>query len=116
MAEATHVDPLLQLLSDSKVVNATQVEEILEEQKRTGNAARKVIMDMGIVKEDDLLVMIASHLGTSVINLAEREITEEVVKAIPASVARMYSVVPISLDASGVVLATSQLLGPAVLE
>jgi type IV pilus assembly protein PilB len=116
MAEATHVDPLLQLLRDSKVVNATQVEEILEEQKRTGNAARKVIMDLGIVKEDDLLVMIASHLGTSVINLAEREITEEVVKAIPASVARMYGVVPISLDASGVVLATSQLLEPAVVD
>ncbi|MFH1969308.1 MAG: ATPase, T2SS/T4P/T4SS family [Verrucomicrobiota bacterium] len=116
MAEATHVDPLLQLLRDSKVVNATQVEEILEEQKRTGNAARKVIMDLGIVKEDDLLVMIASHLGTSVINLAEREIPEEVVKAIPASVARMYSVVPISLDASGVVLAISQLLEPAMVD
>jgi len=98
------------------VVNATQVEEIMEEQKRTGNAARKVIIDLGIVKEDDLLVMIASHLGTSVISLTEREIPEDVVKAIPASVARMYGVVPISLDASGVVLATSQLLEPAVVE
>ena len=116
MAETTPMDPLLQLLSDSKVVNATQVEEILEEQKRTGNAARKVLMDLGIVKEDDLLVIIASHLGTSVINLAEREIPEEVVKAIPASVARMYSVVPISLDANGVVLATSQLLEPAMVD
>ncbi|MDP2990877.1 MAG: ATPase, T2SS/T4P/T4SS family, partial [Kiritimatiellota bacterium] len=116
MAEETHVDPLIQLLRDSKVVNATQVEEILEEQKRTGNAIRKVIMDMGIIKEDDLLVMIASHLGTSVISLAEREIPDEVVKAIPASVARMYGVVPISLDASGVVLATSQLLEPAVVD
>ena len=110
------MDPLLQLLSDSKVVNATQIEEIMEEQKRTGNAARKVLMDLDIVKEDDLLVMIASHLGTSVINLAEREIPEEVVKAIPASVARMYSVVPISLDANGVVLATSQLLEPAMVD
>ena len=116
MAEATHMDPLLQLLKDSKVVNATQVDDILEEQKRTGNVMRKVIIDLGIVKEDDLLVMIASHLGTSVINLAGREIPEEVVKAIPASVARMYGVVPISLDASGVVLATSQLLEPAMVD
>jgi len=116
MAETTHMDTLLQLLSDSKVIKATQVEEILEEQKRTGNGARKVIIDLGIVKEDDLLVMIASHLGTSVINLAGREIPEEVVKAIPASVARMYSVVPISLDASGIVLATSQLLEPAMVD
>src|ERR1035437_4020970 len=116
MAEAIHVDPLLQLLRDSKVVNATQVEEILEEQKRTGNAARKVLVIWAFVKEVHLLVMIPSHLGTSVINLAEREIPEEVVKAIPASVARMYSVVPISLDASGVVLATSQLLEPEVVD
>jgi type IV pilus assembly protein PilB len=116
MAESTYADPLLHILSDSKVVNAAQVEEILEEQKRTGNTARKVITDLEIVKEDDLLVMIASHLGTSVISLAEREIPEEVVKAIPASVARMYNVVPISMDAGGVVLATSQLMEPAVVD
>lgn len=116
MAETIHEDPLLQLLRDSKVVTATQVEEILEEQKRTGNSARKVAIDLGLIKEEDLLVMIASHLGTSVINLAGREIPDEVVKAIPASVARMYGVVPISLDASGVVLATSQLLVPAVVD
>ncbi|MFA5342468.1 MAG: ATPase, T2SS/T4P/T4SS family [Kiritimatiellia bacterium] len=116
MAEATNMDPLIQLLKDNKVVNATQVEEIVEEQRRTANAARKVILDLGVVKEEDLLVMIASHLGTSVIDLKEREIPDEVVKAIPASVARMYSVVPISLDAGGVVLATSQLLEPAMVD
>lgn len=110
------LDTLLQLLADSRVLTATQVEEVREEQKRTGNFVRKVIVDMGLVNEDDLLVMIASHLGTSVINLAGREIPEDVIKAIPASVARMYSVVPISLDASGVVLATSQLLEPAVVD
>ena len=116
MAEAIHLDPLLQLLSDNKAIDATQLAAVLEEQKLTGNAARKVVVDQGVVKEDDLLVMIASHMGTSVINLAERETPDEVVKALPASVARMYSVVPISVDANGIVLATSQLMEPVTVD
>ena len=116
MPETASRDPLLQLLVDSKVLNAAQVEEVLEEQKRTGNSLRKVVIDLQIVNEDDLLVMIASHLGTSVVSLANREIPEEVVKAIPTSVARMYNVLPVSVDANGVVLATAQLLDPVVVD
>ena len=116
MAELTKYDPLLQLLIDHHVVKDSQVAEILEEQNRTGNPIQTVVIDLGIIKEDDLLVMIASHLGTSVVKLADREISEEIIKSIPASVARMYNVAPISVDSNSVVLAVSQLLSPEVVD
>jgi len=116
MAELTKYEPLLQLLIDHHVVKDAQVAEILEEQKRTSNPVQRIAIDLGIVKEDDLLVLIASHLGTSVVKLAEREIQEEMIKSIPASVARMYNVVPISVDSNSVVLAVSQLLSPEVVD
>ena len=116
MAELTKYDPLLQLLIDHHVVRNEQVAEIEEEQQRSGNSVQRIVIDMGIIREDDLLVLIASHLGTSVVKLAEREIQDEMVKSIPASVARMYNVVPISVDANSVVLAVSQLLSPEVVD
>ncbi len=114
MADIEQADPLLQMLLDAKVVTRAQLEEIHEEHKRTGNSPRSVVIDMGILSEDDLLVLIASHLGSSVVNLTGRDIPEDVVKAIPASVARMYSVVPVSADDNGLVLATAQLPTPEV--
>lgn len=116
MAEFIKYDPMLQLLVDHHVVKDAQVEEIIDEQKRTGNQIQRVVIDLGIIKEDDLLVLIASHLGTSVVKLAEREIHEDMIKSIPASVARMYNVVPISVDANSVVLAVSQLLASEVVD
>jgi type IV pilus assembly protein PilB len=116
MAELVKYDPLLQLLIDHHVVKDSQVAEILEEQNRAGNPMQKVVIDLGIINESDLLVMIASHLGTSVVKLADREINEGMIKSIPASVARMYNVVPISVDSNSVVLAVSQLLSPEVVD
>ncbi|MBI2437261.1 MAG: pilus assembly protein PilB, partial [Lentisphaerae bacterium] len=116
VAQLTHLPPLLQLLSDNKLITAAQIEQILKEQKNTGATVRALVVTSGVIKEEDLLVIIASHLGTSVVNLAEREIPDEVIKAIPASVARMYRVVPISLDTDGVVLATSDLPAPAIVD
>ena len=116
MAETERYEPLLHLLVDHHIVNQTQTNDILEEQKRTGNSVRRIVIDLEIINEDDLLVLIASHLGTTVVKLADKNISEDLVKTIPASVARMYNVVPISADSNSVVLAVSQLLGPEVVD
>lgn len=116
MAESGKYEPLLQLLVDHRIVKEAQADEILDEQKRTGSPVCRMVIDHGMIKEDDLLVLIASHLGTSVVKLAEREVPEEMIKSIPASVARMYNVIPISTDANSVVLAVSQLLSPEIVD
>jgi type IV pilus assembly protein PilB len=115
-AEPPKYETLLQLLLDQHVLSKEQAEKVLKEQERTGNSVHRVVLAEGMVQEDDLLVLIASHLGTSVIKLAEREIPEDLIKSIPASVARMYNVIPISADSNSVVLAISHLLGPEVVD
>ena len=54
MAETTYSDTLLQILHDGKMITDAQVEEIMGEQKRTGNTVRKAVLDLGLVKEEDL--------------------------------------------------------------
>ncbi len=116
MAEEIIYDPLLQLLIEANILNQSQVDEIIEEHRRTGNSIRRVVIDLGIISEDDLLVLIASHLGTNVIDLKEYKVPEDVVKSIPASIARLYSILPVEADENSVTLAISQLLPPETID
>ena len=91
MEDAVKTDPLIALLVENGLLSEAQLEDVVEEHTRTGHTLRDIVIDGGIVNEDDLLVMIANQLGTIVVDLAQMEIPPEVVKSIPATVARMRS-------------------------
>jgi len=114
--KAEYTDPLLEALKDTGKLTAGQVEEVVDEHERTGKPVREVIRDMDIVSEADLLEVIADLLGASVIDLKHSDIPAEVIRSIPASVARMYSVVPVEADKNSVTLATFDLISPIVVD
>ena len=114
MAANTHNDPLLDLLMEAGALTDAQVEEVLEEQRRAGKPIRKVVLDMGILTEDDLLVLIANHMGVTMVNIADIEIPPEISGSVPAGVARMYNMAPVSYDS--VTLATSELVQPETMD
>jgi len=116
MAEKEFSDALLQQLSDDGLITVDQANEVLDEHERTGRPVREVLIDMDIIGEDELLDVVARQLGSEVIRLRDLDLSVDVVKAIPASVARMYSVVPIEVGASSVKLATFDLLSPEVVD
>ena len=116
MAEEQFSDALLQQLSDDGLITVDQASEVLDEHERTGKPVREVLIDMDIIGEDELLDVVARQLGSEVIRLRDLDLTADVVKSIPASVARMYSVVPIEVGASSVKLATFDLLSPEVVD
>ncbi len=116
MAASTHNDPLLELLAEAGALTDAQVEEALEEQRRAGTPIRKIVLDMGALTEDDLLVLIANHMGATMVNLADLEIPPEIAKSIPASVARMYNMAPVSYDQQTVTLASSELVPPETMD
>ncbi len=114
MADEPIQDPLLQLLVDSGTLNPEQVQDIRDEQDRTGNAVRKIVVDTGMIHEDDLLALIANHLGITLVDLKTLEIPPATLQAIPASVARMYNVVPVATRPDAVVLAIAQMPTPEI--
>ncbi len=109
-------DPLLQAVLEKGLVDAAQAQEVLEEHERSGTSIRQLLLEMGFVSEDALLEVIAEQLGTRVINLPATDIPQKVIKSVPASVARMYNVVPVEADNNSVVLATFDLLGPEYMD
>jgi type IV pilus assembly protein PilB len=106
------LDPLLLLLKDRGRVTAEQIAEVEEEQKSSGKPVRAVLLNMEVLKEDELLEFMAQYMGTKVINLPATDIPPDVVHAIPASVARMYTVVPVEKTTGSVVLATHEMVTP----
>ena len=115
MADVEFNDLLLQQLREDGLIVPDQANEVVDEHERTGKPVRQVLIDMDIIAEDQLLEVIARQLGTQVINLRDLELQPEVIKTIPASVARMYNVIPVEVGKNSVTLATFD-LSPEVLD
>src|SRR5688500_8421117 len=89
-------NPLLALIKEQGLIDDLQLEEVLQEQTRSGKSISQILQDFGIVEIETQLQIIATHLGSEVVDLGDREIPPEVVKLIPASTARMYQCLPVA--------------------
>ncbi|MBL7078002.1 MAG: Flp pilus assembly complex ATPase component TadA [Kiritimatiellae bacterium] len=116
MAELEHIDPVMQLVQERTTLTDELASDIHDEQASTGKPVRQILVDMGLLTEDQLLELFADYLGTEVINLPATDVPPDVVHSVPASVARMYSVVPIEVGPNSVKLATCNLISPEVMD
>ncbi|MFU8780547.1 MAG: GspE/PulE family protein [Kiritimatiellia bacterium] len=116
MSEEILHDPLLQLLIEQGVLTSEQAAEVAAEHHESGKPMRSIVVDLGLIAEDDLLDIIAAYLGTQVVNLPALDIPVEVIRRLPASVARMYNVVPVSFTDTAVELATSDMVGTQTMD
>ena len=73
-------NPLLALIKEQGLIDDLQLEEVLQEQTRSGKPISQILQDFGIVETETQLQIVATHLGTEVVDLSERELPPEVVK------------------------------------
>lgn len=114
MVEIQFMDPVLQLTVDQGLLSHEQAEEVKLEQEGTGKPIRSILVDSGYLTEDDVLNAMALYLGTRVINLPATDIPPDIIHSVPASVARMYNVVPVAMDSNRVTVAVSDLVSPQI--
>jgi type IV pilus assembly protein PilB len=89
--------PLLSLIKEQGLIDDLQYEEALGEFKRTGKPMSQILQDFGFLELDTILQAIGSHLGAPVITLRERDLTPELLRIVPAKMARMYQCLPVAL-------------------
>src|SRR5260370_5492435 len=111
MAEPS--DPLLELIKEKGLIDDLQYEEVQGEHTRSGKPVSQILQDFGILDIDSQLQVMAEHLGTEVVSLADREFTPEVISAVPAGTARMYQCMPVNVFDSSVQIALADPLNPA---
>jgi len=109
-------NPLLALVKERNLIDDLQLEEILQEQGRSGKTASQILQDFELVDMDTQLQITAEHLSTEVVNLSDLELTPELLKSIPAATARMYQAVPVGLHGSLLQVALADPLSPATVD
>lgn len=85
---------IIEILKNVGLINAEQIEKA----KSHANANQSVVealIDTGVISKMEVLKTVAMQLGMDVIVLAEQEIPPEIIKQIPATIARRYKVVPV---------------------
>ena len=87
------------ILAES-VCDEEQMQEIIEEQERTGKPLAELIVNYEIASPDDILAYIAQNLGTEIVDLSQIEISKEVIDLVPADKARVFSLIPLAFDGS----------------
>ncbi len=109
-------NPLLALVKERNLIDDLQLEEIQQEQARSGKLVSQILQDFELVDMDTQLQITAEHLSTEVVNLSDLELTPELLKSIPAATARMYQAVPVGLHGSLLQVALADPLNPATID
>jgi len=116
MSQQPAQSPLLDLIRERSLLDDLQIEEAKEEQSRTGKSLREVLADLGLMDKDSQDQLMASHLGTEVVQLEGRNFAPNVLSAVPADAARMYRCFPVAVFDGTVQLALADPLNPTVMD
>jgi type IV pilus assembly protein PilB len=115
MAEMS-TDPLLGLLHEQGMIDEMRIEEIADEQARSGKSTFQLLQDNGVMDEGALLQVIADYMGAEVVNLSDYEVTPELLEQIPADTAKAYKCFPVALYGSTLQVAVADPLNPSILD
>ena len=83
-------------LVEDGLLAGKQVEELAEQQKREGTRLLKLIVDKGLVTDQDLAVCMGRILNTPPVNLARTGITNEIADLLPREICQTHKLLPVS--------------------
>jgi type IV pilus assembly protein PilB len=107
------LNPLLALIKEQSLIDDLQFEEVVGEHKRAGTPVIQILQDFGIMDLDTILQVEANYLGAQVVSLKDFNLTQDLLRTIPANTARMYRCIPISLQDNTLQVAFVEPLYPA---
>jgi len=96
---------LKELNAERHLINDAQFAEVMEEHERTGKSLSQIIVDFGLLSEAELLQAVANHLNLEFLHLDAMELEPSAMNTMPASVARMYGAVPVSMRGNSILVA-----------
>jgi len=98
-------DRLTEILIKNHIISQIQLDEAIEVQKKKGGRLSDIIIDLKMVKESDLNLSLSEGLSLPLIDLKRFRIDPEIIKVIPANIARAYQIIPISKIGDSITLA-----------
>lgn len=104
------------LLLEAGMITREQLDQALQEQKRSGERLGKVLLRLGFVTEANMLEVLEFQLGIPKVVLADYHLDPEVVRLVPEGLARRYQAIPIRLDGNRLLVALADPLNLLALD
>jgi type IV pilus assembly protein PilB len=83
---------------EQRVLQASQIDDVLQEVQLNGKSIAQVLIDGGFVDQRGFCQVIADALGTDFFELPEEDIAPEILRLIPAGLARLHRALPVAMS------------------
>jgi type IV pilus assembly protein PilB len=107
---------VLDLFVDRNVLQKAQADDVLTEAQQNGKTIVQAMVDGGFMDEAGFYHTMAEGIGAEFIDLNDREIGPEVVKIVPAGLARLHRALPVELVDGTLRVALADPLEPSTAE
>ncbi len=106
-----------EILVNNKVITESQLKQALENQKENKKLLGKILLDLGLINEGELLTALSSQLSIPYYpSLKQISIEKEAIKTVPAKFIWHYKFIPIKFKDNTLTIATSNPLDAQVLD
>lgn len=105
MAYKIRKERLPDMLLAEGLVNKAQLSECVEIHRNTGQSLPSLLVGMGYLDEEDLAGTLSDNLGIPHIRVASCNVSKEVLKEVPESLARQCQMLPVSITGGVLTLA-----------
>ncbi|MCC6446541.1 MAG: Flp pilus assembly complex ATPase component TadA [Armatimonadetes bacterium] len=96
-----------EILIAAGLVTKEQLDQALDEQKKTGKRLGHILIDMGYVTEEDITETWALQLDIPHVYLSDYAVDPDVIQLVSENIARTHSIIPVSRQGDRLVVAMS---------
>ncbi len=93
------------LLVENKIITTTQLDKALRKQQGAGKKLGDVLIELGYIKENDLVMFLAKQLNIPFLELNSYKIKPEVIRELPEALARRLKAIPLDRIKDGFLVA-----------
>jgi type IV pilus assembly protein PilB len=108
---------IIELFQARGLIDRSLAQDILAEVEHSGKEIAEILADFQVIQSrDDIWPIIASELGTQVVDIRDWTPPEALLALVPAGTARLHGALPVNYDQTGLSVALVDPLNPQTVE
>jgi type IV pilus assembly protein PilB len=107
---------VIDIFVEHGIVGSDQIEDVLQEISVSGKTVPQTLIDFGFVTEEQFYQVLAESLGTDFVDLKDFEPPQEVLRLVPAGLARLHGALPVALDGETITVCLTDPLNTQIVE
>jgi type IV pilus assembly protein PilB len=90
------------ILIEHGVITPLELDEAIQRQRLTGDLLGRVLRDMGLCEEQDIVEALGMQAGMERVDISKTQVKEEILRKLSPDMAKFYSIVPLRESDDGV--------------